>query len=761
MFKFTKIRGYLAAGLAVICLLAAVCFPGFAAARETNFFPDIPDGYAKADLTYGPADATRFYEVQEQVLLMNDIKNRDELAMALSRYSGEYQRLSACAQLAMYDYYGDPEAKAADYQAWQQLVVQVSRDYEATWQELLASDNRAMLEEMLAPGLIAQLEGAEADTPEMLALKQRIQAVDDAYWRAVNADYQVTYQGKTYGFADLDGITDGDIYTAVYKQLAEARNRATAEILADIVPVCNQYARLSGYANYADYAYAEVYGRDYTPAQARELHRLVKQEIVPLYMRVQEILNVNPRFDRAGLTASRHFTADGLLDTVAEYLPEISDEYADLLRYMRAKGLADIEPADGRLDVSFTSYMPLYRLALIFSGTQNGGPGDLGTFIHEFGHFAFYMYEQRDCGYDVGEFHSQGLEALFLHFADDIFGEYGAAYRLIMLQSQLQSVVDGCMYDEFQQRLYQLENPSVSDLNRLFHEISLQYGYVYLHDDDEAYNWVTTAHTFIQPLYYISYATSGLTVCELLGRSGEDFTAAADSYLAMVDLRETGYTAFCAKAGFADVFTAAGMQKIADGLENYLYQEVFGLAELDAIKGHWAEQPLLYAVGLGILQGDEQGRLEPNRRAKRAEAMTLLWRAYGSEQMAAAETFSDVAADAWYQPAVAWAETNGIANGIDGKFRPNDKLSREQAVTVLYRLYCAETGEKPALSGAALAQFADAKRVSPWAKDAFAWAAETGVITGNDKGKLEPKRAVTRAELASFLVKLRDLTDAA
>ncbi len=761
MSKFTKTRAYLAAGLLVFCLLGAVCFPGLAAARETNFFPELTDGLAKADLTYGPADAARFYEIREQVLLMNDIQNRDELAMALSRYSGEYQRLSACAQLAMYDYYGDPEAMAAEYQAWQQLLVQVSRDYEATWQELLASDNRAMLEDMLSPGLLAQLDGAEADTPEMMALKQRIQAVDDAYWRAVNADYQVTYQGKTYDFGDLDGITDGDIYTAVYKQLAQARNRATAQLLADIVPVCNQYARLAGYANYADYAYAEVYGRDYTPAQAQELHRLVKQDIVPLYLRVQDILSVNPRFDRTGLLASRHFTAEGLLDTVAAYLPEISDEYADLLQYMRDKQLADIEPADGRLDVSFTSYMPLYRLALIFSGTQSGGPGDLGTFIHEFGHFAFYMYEQRDCGYDVGEFHSQGLEALFLHFADDIFGEYGDVYRLIMLQSQLQSVVDGCMYDEFQQRLYQLENPSVSDLNRLFHEISLQYGYVYLHDDDEAYNWVTTAHTFIQPLYYISYATSGLSVCELLGRSGEDFTAAADSYLAMVSLNETGYTAFCAKAGFADVFTEAGMQKIADGLENYLYQEVFGLAELDDIKGHWAEQPLLYAVGLGILQGDEQGRLEPNRRAKRAEAMTLLWRAYGSEQAAATDTFSDVAADAWYQPAVAWAEANGLVNGIDGKFEPNDKLSREQAVAILYRLYCAETGEKPALAGAALSQFADAKRVAPWAADAFAWAAETGVITGNDKGKLEPKRAVTRAELASFLVKLRDLTDAA
>ncbi len=755
MQRASRSRVFIAFAL-LFCLAAALLLPVPAAARETDFFPDIPVGYSVSDLAYTQADATRFYILQDHVFLMNDIQNRDELADALVRYIGEFQRLNANEQLAMYDYYRDPANNAAQYQAWQELLLQVNSDYTATWQELFASDNREMVFDMLSPGSVRQLSGASSDSPEMLALAQRIQGVTDAYWQAINADYRITYNGRTYGFDDLDSVPDAD-YTAVYKELAEARNRATAQILADIIPVCNQYARLAGYDDYADYAYARIYGRDYTPEQAARLHGLVKEKIVPLLSAVNQMLSYNPQFDLAGLYDSVHFTTESLLDTVAEYMPEISDEYAEMLAYMRQKGLADIEQTAGRLDISFTSYIPFYDLALIFSGTQNGSPDDLATFVHEFGHFAFYMYEQRDCGYDVGEFHSQGLEALFMHFADDIFGEYGPAYRLTMLANQLRAVVDGCMYDEFQQRMYQLDNPTVSDLNRLFHEISLQYGYAYMHDDDEAYNWVTTAHTFIQPLYYISYATSGLTVCELLGRSAEDFTAAADSYLAMVALNETGYTKFCAKAGYADIFTEAGMQKIADGLENYLYTEICGLPSLDEMQGHWAEQPLLYAVRLGLLQGDAAGRLQPNAKASRAEAATLLWRAFGSQQAVVAPQFADVPAEAWYQPAVAWAAEAGVVDGIDGRFRPNGDISREQAVVMLYRIYCAEMNVEPALSGGALARFADANRVSPWAADALAWAAETGVITGNDKGRLMPQQTVTRAELASFLMKLSNL----
>ena len=49
-------------------------------------------------------------------------------------------------------------------------------------------------------------------------------------------------------------------------------------------------------------------------------------------------------------------------------------------------------------------------------------------------------------------------------------------------------------------------------------------------------------------------------------------------------------------------------------------------------------------------------------------------------------SFSDVAADAYYAKAVAWANENGITSGVgSNKFAPNADCTRAQIVTLLYR----------------------------------------------------------------------------
>lgn len=744
---------------AVMLLVSVFAFilPTMAWARPTDYFPDLPDGYSREDLAVGAPSDEEFYTLQEQLLLMNDIKNRNQLKLSIVRYIQEYQYLHAAGSLAMFDYYSDSVENAANYQAWQNMLLRISRDYEATWQELLHSDNREMVEDLLSPSLLAQLAGETVESDEMLALKSRINGLTEKYWRLIEQDYSVNYQGKVYSFADLADIEDYAVYTAVYTELAKARNAAVAQVLVDVVPSANAYARLNGYDNYADYAYAEVYGRDYTPQQSRQLHALVKQYLVPLQGRVLTVGNFNGKFDDAPLDDKQLFTPESLLDTVAAKLPQISDEYADVLAYMRDKGLADIEMDEGRLSASFTSFMPIYRLAMVFCGTQDGDAGDLTTFVHEFGHFAFYMYEQRDCGYDVGEFHSQGLEMLFMQFADEIFGEAGDAYRLKELTRQMTAVVDGCLYDEFQQKLYQMDNPTVTDANRLFHQLAQEYGYTYMHDHDEAYNWVTTAHTFIQPLYYVSYATSGLSACELLVRSQADFTAAADSYLAMVDMNETAYTAFCDKANFADIFTEDGVRQITDGLEDYFYALCGVDEQMTAqIDGHWAGPQLAYAAALGLLQGDGNGQLNPNQNISRAETFCILWRAYGSAQAEDAH-FADVAESAWYQQAANWAAEQQITTGNGyGQFAPAALLSREQLITLLYRLNLLENAE-PTVDRNLVLAYADGAAVSDWAFAAFAWALDEGLVQGTDNGLLEPQRAATRAELIALLMKFLDL----
>ena len=97
-------------------------------------------------------------------------------------------------------------------------------------------------------------------------------------------------------------------------------------------------------------------------------------------------------------------------------------------------------------------------------------------------------------------------------------------------------------------------------------------------------------------------------------------------------------------------------------------------------------QAVLWAVENGITNGTSETTFGPDQTCTRAHAVAFLYRMSGSPA-AAGSTFSDVAADAYYRAAVAWAVEKGITNGTSGTtFSPDDTCTRGQIVTFLYRL---------------------------------------------------------------------------
>ena len=125
---------------------------------------------------------------------------------------------------------------------------------------------------------------------------------------------------------------------------------------------------------------------------------------------------------------------------------------------------------------------------------------------------------------------------------------------------------------------------------------------------------------------------------------------------------------------------------------------------------------------------------------------TVLYRLEGQPEQTAASAYSDVSSDAWYADSVAWAVENGIASGYgDGQFGPNDSVTREQFVVMLWRYVGSPKASRRDL------EFADADRVSDYAQEALCWAVENGVLNGNDSGQLVPGGTATRAEAAQML----------
>lgn len=94
---------------------------------------------------------------------------------------------------------------------------------------------------------------------------------------------------------------------------------------------------------------------------------------------------------------------------------------------------------------------------------------------------------------------------------------------------------------------------------------------------------------------------------------------------------------------------------------------------------------VLWAVDQGITNGTTATTFSPDATVTRAQTVTFLWRSAGSPAVSGSG-FADVASDAYYAGAVAWAVSEGITNGTTATtFSPSSSCTRAQIVTFLYR----------------------------------------------------------------------------
>ena len=116
------------------------------------------------------------------------------------------------------------------------------------------------------------------------------------------------------------------------------------------------------------------------------------------------------------------------------------------------------------------------------------------------------------------------------------------------------------------------------------------------------------------------------------------------------------------------------------------FAEIETLDFADVSTDAYYYEAVKWAAKKGITGGIGNGLFGPNQPCTRAQIVTFLWRAAGSPEPKSMSSFSDVSADSYYAKAVAWAVENGITTGTgDGKFSPDATCTRAQSVTFLYR----------------------------------------------------------------------------
>ena len=175
----------------------------------------------------------------------------------------------------------------------------------------------------------------------------------------------------------------------------------------------------------------------------------------------------------------------------------------------------------------------------------------------------------------------------------------------------------------------------------------------------------------------------------------------------------------------------------------------------DVASGAWYAEYITYVTENALMNGYDDGRFGPNDQTTRAQIVTVLYRLEGEPATRSSNSFSDVSSGGqYYSSAVAWAAINDIVNGYeDGRFGPNDNVTREQIAAILYR-YATYKGYDTENAGS-IANFSDAAKVSSWANTAISWAVGEGLMNG-DNGALRPQGNATRAEIAALLMRFSE-----
>ncbi|MDR1328600.1 MAG: S-layer homology domain-containing protein, partial [Oscillospiraceae bacterium] len=169
----------------------------------------------------------------------------------------------------------------------------------------------------------------------------------------------------------------------------------------------------------------------------------------------------------------------------------------------------------------------------------------------------------------------------------------------------------------------------------------------------------------------------------------------------------------------------------------------------DINKSDWFYDDAQFVYARGLFRGTTATTFSPTVNMTRAMLVTVLHRlAVGDAALGVpnsnATDFADVPPGQWYSDAIAWAANLGIITGIgDNKFAPNTEITRQDLAVLLYRYAGSPT------SAASLSAFPDAEAVSDYARDALAWAIASGIIRGDDSGKIDPKSSATRADAAA------------
>lgn len=180
------------------------------------------------------------------------------------------------------------------------------------------------------------------------------------------------------------------------------------------------------------------------------------------------------------------------------------------------------------------------------------------------------------------------------------------------------------------------------------------------------------------------------------------------------------------------------------------------------ISGHWAEAAIKQAANLGLVKGYADGSFKPGSNVTRGEFAVMLARATKQTPSMTGVAFSDVAKNNYAYASVNKITALGFVKKTDysAGLKPNTAMSREEIAKWLATGLAASSAE----FNKALSDVAGPYALVPVTEfykgglnksniPNISVMMGTGIMMGDTKGSFNPRSNVTRAEVASILIR--------
>ena len=447
---------------------------------------------------------------------------------------GYYYNLLTMSELAFVNYSLDitnDSLRDEYYSILEQSNIIFSR-LEELYYVLAESKHADYLEEkFMGEGFFDAYKGGPVTMPaELMKLISRENELVKAYGEEM-AKLSVSYGGKSYGYNDIAEIQDEELYNNVCDALYAKYNPIIGQIFVELVDVRNDIAKIYGYSTYAQYAYENSYGREYTPSEADSYMNDVKKHITPVYVKYKG------DFEYAYLDLPR-ISPEEVVSVTGDIISKMSPDLKTIYKQMVDKNLYSVDASQTKYYGSFQTYFNEYETPYLFVN-GDGIASDILAMLHEFGHFSSSYYNYGSVGSnDESEIASQALELLGINFLDGVLlSDTVRATKAYEMYYILSSINECAAMSAFENMAYSDTDLTLEECNEYYKKCASEYGLIDENGDgaDER-GWILINHLIEYPYYIIGYSVSAdvaLQIYELeIAKAGDG----VETYISLIKL---------------------------------------------------------------------------------------------------------------------------------------------------------------------------------------------------------------------------------